>query len=90
MSCSSEGLQLLCLIDKGQEASGYGAHNTQKYMVFNSIMNSYLLEVGNEIGGHPQLLCKDLIVVARHALWKSILDERDVSVERCFPDGVTT
>ena len=41
--------------------------------------------VGNEIwvGGHPQLLCEvpdDLIVVARHALWKSILDEeiRDV------------
>ena len=50
-------------------------------------------EVGNEIGGDPQLLCEvpdDLIVVARHALWKSVLDERDVSTERCFPDGVTT
>ena len=36
--------------------------------------------VGNEIGGH-QLLCEvpdDLIVAARHTLWKSILDERDV------------
>ena len=46
--------------------------------------------VGNEIGGH-QLLCEapdDLIVAARHALWKSILDERDVS--KVFPDGVTT
>ena len=40
-----------------------------------------------------QLLCEvpdDLIVVARHALWKSILDERDVSTERCFLDEVTT
>ena len=49
--------------------------------------------VGNEIGGHPQLLYEvpdDLIVVTRHALRKSILDERDVSTERCFPDGVTT
>ena len=47
--------------------------------------------VGNEIGGHLQLLCEvsdDLIVVARHALWKSTLDKRDVSTERCFPDGV--
>ena len=37
--------------------------------------------VGNEIGGH-QLLCEvpdDLIVAARHTLWKSILDERAVS-----------
>ena len=50
--------------------------------------------VGNEIGGHLQLLCEvtdDLRIVARHALWKSILDERDVSTERCsVPDGVTT
>ena len=41
--------------------------------------------VGNEIGGHPQLLCEvpdDLIVVARHTLWKSVLDERDVITER--------
>ena len=44
MSCSSEGVQLLCLIDKGQEASRYGAHDTQKYMMFKCIMNSYLLE----------------------------------------------
>ena len=44
MSCSSEGVQLLGLIDKGQEASHYGAHNTQEYMMFSSIVNSYLLE----------------------------------------------
>ena len=44
MSCSSEGVQLLRLIDKGQEASHYGAHDTQKYMIFKGIMNSYLLE----------------------------------------------